>query len=43
MDNYYTNLATDVQQAGLPVTLEKLEGPEVKLTFLGFEIDLVSF
>ncbi len=31
-----------LDRLGFPVAMEKLEGPSTKLTFLGFEIDMVA-
>ena len=36
---YVTKLIAIFEQLGLPIALDKLEGPAVRLTFLGFKLD----
>ena len=38
-----TTLLSVFDRLGLPVALEKLEGPWCQITFLGFELDSSSF
>jgi hypothetical protein len=40
--NALATLLSAFGRLGLPVTMEKLEGPTPSLTFLGFQLDAVN-